>query len=133
MIELYTTDDAVLVERGWKSNYYADESSTKPTRCCLLKNFNKSVIVKNVRRELLEEELELYLSKIYNSPKVKRFRTRNGTVLTTLKIDFKTVAEQQKCVQTGILFEGESFHTELFQPRKRVIQCYRCWKYGHIA
>ena len=31
------------------------------------------------------------------------------------------------------MYNNEKFQTEKYIPRRRIIQCYKCWKYGHIA
>ena len=70
---------------------FYNTATAAQTRCCILKNLNKSVILKNVAKEISEADLTELLSNTYENPTVTRFRTRSGQTLTTVKIYFQSV------------------------------------------
>ena len=54
--------------------------------------------------------------------------------MTTVKIDFAQTEEYERCLKEGNVKVGERVHNVVqFEPKQRVIQCYRCFKFGHVA
>ena len=96
-------------------------------------NSNKSVLLKNLPVGVTEEQLCNILASKYNNPKLLRFKTRSGMVLKTVKVDFASIADQEQCLKDGVRLDSLSVNVEKYIPRKRVIQCYKCWRFGHIA
>ena len=67
------------------------------------------------------------------SPKVTRFKTRDNVILRTVKVDFQSQEEQDHCIKQGVLCSGVKLIAEKYIPKRWVIQCYNCWKFGHVA
>ena len=142
LIELSSTMDAEEVCSKWESTFFSKEGtrdnsklSQKGTSCQILKNANRSVLIKKVPLDIDTDNLKDFLSEAYSYKisSVLRFKTRAGNLLQTIKIDFETVADQEKCLKEGIKYQHQSFLVEKYQIRKRVIQCYNCWRFNHIA
>ena len=53
--------------------------------------------------------------------------------MSTQVEDFKLSTEKLTCIKNGIKFHNLIFQAEEYIPKQRVIQCYNCYKYGHVA
>ena len=54
--------------------------------------------------------------------------------LQTVKIDFESTDHQSKSVAEGIKICQVLYrNVEVYRHRQRIIQCYRCYQFGHIA
>ena len=134
-IELTNEDEARRVVEGWKTSFFADDhsDSNKGTVCKLLSSIQNSVIIKAVPTEMDEKLIEESIQGTYPGAKVKRFVKAGNVKLRTLKIDFVTPGQSDQMIKKGLRINNLSLRAEKYVPRQRVIQCYHCYKFGHVA
>lgn len=60
---------------------------------------------------------------------------KGGKSLNTVKITFQSSENLEKAVNNGILLESLSYSVkvEMPVPTIRYTQCFKCWKYRHVA
>ena len=134
LIEFNNPEDAEEVVRNWNPSYYTNKNSRGETRCNLLSMINKnSVIIKQVPKSINDTELNISVAKNYAGATAKRFVTKEKVILGTVKIDFEEETERKKALTLGIKLGEEIFPAEKYEPRRRIIQCYNCLKFGHVA
>ena len=134
LIEFNNPEDAEEVARNWNPSYYTNKRSGGETRCNLLSMINKnSVIIKQVPKSINDTELNISVAKNFAGATAKRFVTKENIILGTVKIDFEEETEREKALTLGIKLGEEIFPAEKYEPRRRIIQCYNCLKFGHVA
>ena len=131
LIELSSKEDAEKVESEWRSDFFAERG--KSTVCSTLEKLNRSILLKRVPTNLTEDFLIGEMSKKFSVTAVKRFVTRNQVQLQTVKIDFENREDIQECLKEGVRIGHELFRAEEYKPRRRIIQCYNCYAFGHVA
>ena len=122
------------IKTEWKESYFTCSSiDGAKTTCRSLADLQNSVIIKHVPTNMTDEEITQIISESYESASARRFVKRDGTKLQTIKIDFDKLEHKAECCAQGIKLGNEIYRTEEYRPRQRVIQCYHCFKYGHVA
>ena len=140
-VELESEEDADYVKREWKSHYFTSDSSrkdgaqtSKGTSCIKLADLKLCILAKNVDTEISDEDIKKSIIEVYPSATVKRFIRRNGDRMTTIKVDFSTQDDHEKCLEAGSLkMNHQSWPVVQFEPKQRIIQCFKCYKFGHVA
>ena len=134
-IELASEEEATRVVNSWKTSFFAD-SNRGPrdgTVCKLLSSIQNSVIVKAVPTEFKEDFIQDCIQENYPGAQVKRFVKAGKVELRTIKIDLTTPEQSEKMIERGLFIHNLSLRAEKYIPRQRVIQCYHCYKFGHVA
>lgn len=131
MIELNSEEDAKHVEEAWDDSFFAEDG--KVTDCKLLKRLSWSVVVKGVSTEYSDTDITIAAKRNYPGATIRRFITKDNTKLRTIKIDFQTEEHYKTCLSKGFAMDHYLFSAEEYKPRKRIIQCYKCCKFGHVA
>ena len=140
-VELESEEDADYVKCEWKSHYFTSDSSrkdgahtSKGTSCIKLADLKLCILAKNVDTEITDEDIKKSIIEAYPSATVKRFIRRNGDRMTTIKVDFSTQEDHEKCLAAGSLkMNHQSWPVVQFEPKQRIIQCFKCYKFGHVA
>ena len=134
MMEFNEPKEAETVIENWKPSFFTGQKNGEITRCCLLSNLNKnSVIIKGVPMNLDDNELNIMVAKHFAGAKAKRFVTKDKLKLGTVKIDLDSSTNKKEAIEKGIKLDKEIFTAEEYQPRRRIIQCYNCLRFGHVA
>ena len=140
IIELYEREDVLTVVKNWKPNFFCveDISDTEGTKISHMISSGKprEIILKGVHKAWEEDDIKAELQSDHNrfiEPSIRRFITREGNVLGTVKINFKTNDEFQKAIKKGIFLFNEHFNAEVFIHKPRAHQCYNCKQFGHPA
>ena len=133
-IELDSEEDATSVQNAWKKEFFTNPNvNNAVTSCTLFAKIQNSIILKGVSPDITDDELTNMLSSKYPSAKTKRFIKRDGTRLTTVKVDFTDLQHKQSAMTDGITLGHTIISPENYIPKQRIIQCYNCFKYGHVA
>ena len=134
LIEFNNPEEAEEVTKNWNPSYYTNKRREGETRCNLLSMISKnSVIIKQVPKSINDTELNISVAKNFSGVTAKRFVTKEKVKLGTVKIDFEDETERDKALTLGIKLGEEIFPAEKYEPRRRIIQCYNCLKFGHVA
>ena len=140
-IELKDKEAAKKVIENWKGHYFSSGNSKTgssnsdiSTICKLLSEKNKSIILKEIPTDITDEELTKEIGKQYPEAVAKRFVNRQKRKLTTVKIDFHTMEHQTKSLKDGVkIFQVLYREAEIYKHRQRIIQCFKCFRFGHVA
>ena len=133
-IELADKETARNVADNWKETYFTDtKSGTRGTICTLLSSIQNSVIVKQVPITLEEDYIADSIREFYPGAQVKRFVKAGNVKLRTVKIDFDVEGQSARFIKEGLRIENVVYPAEMYRPRQRVIQCFHCYKFGHVA
>ena len=134
LIEFNNPEEAEEVTKNWNPSFYTNKRREGETRCNLLSMISKnSVIIKQVPKSINDTELNISVAKNFSGVTAKRFVTKEKVKLGTVKIDFEEETERDKALKLGIKLGEEIFPAENYEPRRRIIQCYNCLKFGHVA
>lgn len=84
--------------------------------------------------EIEEEELNLLIEAQYPGATVKRIN-KGGKPLETVRIYFATKSQLDGACVVGLPLSEYDYRAPITPERPHVLytQCYRCWKFGHIA
>ena len=52
---------------------------------------------------------------------------------STLIVDFASPTDANEAIDRGLIWDGAIYECELYDPKCRMIQCFKCQKYGHKA
>ena len=133
-IELTSEEDALAVQNLWKKeNFTSPHTTSASTACTLFATIQNSIVLKGVTSEISDDELNEILNSQYPGAKAKRFIRRDGTRLSTIKVDFSELKHKQSALDNGVKIENTIISPENYIPKQRIIQCYNCFKYGHVA
>ena len=86
---------------------------------------------KHVDKELTDEELNASVHSTFPEAKCQRLR-KDGTILNTVKIIFKTQQDLSKATEFGIFIGHYAVKVEPEKPTVRYVQCRNCWSFGHV-
>lgn len=133
-IELSSEEDALSVQKAWKKEFFSESTvNNASTTCTLFAALQNSVLLKGISLDIPDNELLSAVESQFPGAQARRFVKRDGTKLTTFKVDFHQLAHKQVALNNGIDFDHRKMAVEDFIPRQRVIQCYNCFKFGHVA
>ena len=131
MIELTSKEDAQRVEESWQASYFAEGDIQ--TECKILEKLTWAVIIKDVPTGISDSNIAISLRRHYPGATANRFVTRNKTPLRTIKVNFQSEEDWANCVSQGVKIEQQIYSAEEYKPRRRVIQCFNCYRFGHVA
>ena len=133
-IELTSEEDALSVLKTWKKEFFTDPKADNViTACTIFANMQNSILLKGVSVDFHNDELTDLVRVQFPGALAKRFVRRDGTRLSTVKVDFSVLSHKKAALKEGIKINHTIITAEDFVPRQRIIQCYNCFKYGHVA
>lgn len=53
--------------------------------------------------------------------------------MSTIKIDFPSAKDYEDCLSNGFKIDYGVYKAEHYEAKRRIIQCYKCWHFGHVA
>ena len=135
-IECDEESEAIRVKEEWRPHFFnpvgAKEEDCKTT-CKLFADLQRSLLIKMVPIEISDAELQIGVSKLYPRATVKRFIKSNQQPMSTIKIDFSAAEHYDDCLTNGFKINHTIYKAEHYEAKRRVIQCYKCWRFGHVA
>lgn len=89
---------------------------------------------KHVPIDIEEHDIANSLTKSFPEATSHRL-TKNGSKLRTLKITFRTETQLTEAINHGLLLEKESLCVRIEKANNSPVftQCFKCWRFGHIA
>lgn len=135
-LEFDNEQDAKEVIEKWSPTFLGTKTSarhpaTQSTKHCLL--------IKEIDKSFSETDITGELESSYNIPKqdfeVRRFKTKEGKELNTVKIDFREAGVRDKLLTDGIFLSKHFYRPQIYEHSEyiRATRCYNCQKFGHIA
>ena len=95
---------------------------------------NKELFVKEIDLEIIEDDIGQTLTQQgYKIEKVSRLKDKDNLPLKTLKITFSDSYNRDLCVKIGLQIDSMHFLVEPANHINTPMQCYKCFKYGHVA
>ena len=133
-IEFTSEEDALSTLKAWKKEFFTDHTvNNASTTCTLFATMQNSVLLKGISLDILDNELINVITSRFPDAQARRFVRRDGTRLHTFKVDFTDLAQKQAILKEGIKYDNMKISAEDFIPRQRIIQCYNCFRFGHVA
>jgi hypothetical protein len=86
--------------------------------------------------EHTRKEIETKNLKRININKISPLREhqRNPDAPTlSIRIELNTPEQVDYCIHNDILIGKRNYHAEKYMPQYQLKQCYKCYRYGHIA
>ena len=136
LIEVDSAVNARNVVKGWDSEkFFVDQSSksaNKSTSAIVLEDARAKAVIMDVDKDLSDDEMTKELVKVYPSSFARRFKNSNGPTFSVL-ITFGTKEDLQNAEMNHIFINDMRFRLRPYTSKPRVIQCYNCNKFKHIA
>jgi hypothetical protein len=87
-----------------------------------------------IRDEIEEENTNRDLQAVQVIP-LRRTRKHSDKVTAhhSIVIFTHSVEEANTCITQGMSIKGSYYYPEMYTPELNITQCYKCYKYGHIA
>lgn len=135
LITLLNNEEALKVIAGWQANYLGNNTTVS-----LLGNkpppnasYHNCIIMKNIPIDIIDSALLSELKEQYPSIKsVNRF-VKDGKQLPVLKAEFDSLNEKEHILINGCYIGNLFFIPEDFVHVKKPLQCFKCYKFGHIS
>ena len=131
--------DAEKVETGWKPYFFTEFKSEKDmmsydkTSCIIAHNLKTKALLKGIPITVKDSTITKITQEKFPGSEVKRFVTRAGKRLETVMITFQTPTELEAALQDTLAIDNCIHSLEEYIQKRKVIQCYKCNKYGHVA
>ncbi|CAF4070041.1 unnamed protein product [Rotaria sp. Silwood1] len=95
---------------------------------------NKEAFVKRIDLEITEDEIKQVLEEQgYKVEKISRLVNKEKEPLKTIKITFTNSYNRDLFVKLGLQIDSMHFVSEPAKYNNKPAQCYKCFKFGHIA
>ncbi|CAF2792908.1 unnamed protein product [Rotaria sp. Silwood2] len=95
---------------------------------------NKEAFVKKIDLEISEEDIKQTLDdQGYKYEKITRLINKENKPLKTVKITFLDSFNRDLFVKLGLQIDSMHFIVEAAAYNNKPCQCYKCFKYGHVA
>lgn len=134
LVEVDTAENAQEVVDNWKGTYFADGNSKgmKITTAVLLQDARAKAVIRDVEKNLTDQEMTDALQEDYPGAAAKRLSNKNGLTYSVL-ISFKSKADLMRAQLNHVFIYNMCFRTQDYNSRPRIIQCFSCNRFGHIA
>ncbi|CAF1296399.1 unnamed protein product [Rotaria sp. Silwood1] len=95
---------------------------------------NKEAFVKKVDLEISDEDIKQTLNEQgFKYEKITRLMNKEKIPLKTIKITFSDSSNRDLFVKLGLQIDSMHFNVEPAKHNNTPSQCYKCFKYGHVA
>ena len=95
---------------------------------------NKEAFVKKIDLEINEEDIKQVLDdQGYKYEKITRLNNKENLPLKTVKITFLDSYNRDLFVKLGLQLDSMHFLVEVATHNNKPCQCYKCFKFGHVA
>ena len=133
LIEVDNVVNAQKVVTDWDGKRYFNNDQNKETFVQILENARAKVIIEHVDESLSDNFITEEVQKVFG-PKTtaRRFRKKSGPTHVVL-LTFDNKEDLVKAANVRIPIGNTIFRARPYEIRPRVIQCYQCNKFNHIA
>ena len=136
LIEVDTVEHAKDVVDGWDpEEHFASKDAdgkVRPTSAVLLEDAQAKAVIDDVDKDLTDAEMTEYLQVDFAKAVARRFINRNGPTYSVL-ITFKSNSDLEEAKTNNVIICDIPFRVKPYQNKKRVIQCFNCNGFKHVA
>ena len=135
LVEVDTVENAKKVVAEWKSStFFVDGNSKekKETTAVLLEDARAKAVIMDVDKDLSDEDITRELRKDYAKSSARRFKNARGPTYSVL-LTFNSKEDLLRAERSPISIFQMRFRIRPYTNRPRIIQCFKCNKFGHIA
>ena len=126
-LEFDNEQDAKEVIKKWNPTFLGTETSARQTAT---QNTKHCLLVKEIDKSFSDTDITAELESSYNIPKqdleVRRFKTKEGKELNTVKIDSREAGVRDKLLTDGIFFSKHFYRPQIYEHSEfiRATRCY---------
>ena len=133
LIEVDTVENARKVVHGWDGKKYFNKGQSRDTYVQILENARAKAIIEHVDESLSDDFITHEILKVFG-PKTtaRRFMKKNVPTHVVL-LTFDDKSDLEKSVNIRIPIGNTIFRARPYEIKPRLIQCYQCNKFNHIA
>ena len=132
LIEVDSSENARKVVQSWDGSKFFHSGIGSNTYAHLLEDARAKAIIEDVDKDLSDEFLTQELQKMFPKASAKRLKNKFGPTHVVLLV-FSSKAEMEKASSERITIGNTIYRTRPYEIKKRLIQCYQCFSFNHIA
>ena len=133
LIEVDSVENAKKVVNEWDGKRFFNKDQDKETYAQILENARAKAIIEHVDESFNDAFITQEVQKVFG-PKTmaRRFRNKSGPTHVVL-LTFDSKEDLDKATNVRIPIGNVIFRARPYELRPRLIQCYNCNKFNHIA
>ena len=146
LIQFPSEANAKFVLDSWENHFLGSENNTQGTKarpmnrqttkkpqstCCIIKQVPHNFCGVQYDDDFISNELNRHLQ---TPCKVQRFVMKKDgrkVPLTTVKVDLITEHQYEHAINHGVGIGDVHYKVEKLIERPKIMQCYKCYKFGH--
>ena len=118
------------IVNGWQASFFGN--NTKANIFKARTAGKNKVLIKNVPTEISDADLQRGISSNFPCKHVKRF-VKNGSPMPVVTVEFEDKLHYDNVTTNGMDISGVYVFPEPFIEQRRITQCFKCQKFGHIS
>ena len=130
---LHSQTDVDFIIDNWSKSIFKDAEIISAAQQNSLKPKSFEVILKGVPFDFTDSFILNSVQSTYPSAvAVNRF-TKQGKILSTVKAGFSDESDFNSCLSSGIFISDVFLQAHKLIHVKKPLQCFKCFKFGHIS
>ena len=136
LIEVDTVENAKNDVSTWDPekhfSFKDKDGNARKTSAVLLEDARAKGVIADVDKELTDEEMTKDLQVTYSKATAKRFRNKIGPTYSVL-LTFNSNEDLEHGIANNVTVCDIPFRVRVYESKKRVLQCYKCNGFKHVA